>query len=243
MNSTSFEPYFLPYQTAWRQDAARLRICQKSRQIGLSYVDSYDSVLKAAVAPGRDVWVMSRDEAQAKQYIRYCKRWASILQLAAQDFNEQLFKAKDGKAAKVQVLAFASGSSIYALSSNPDAIVGKTGHVKLDAFALHKDQRTLYAVAKPVIQWGGTLSIISTHRGIGTVFNEIIIDIREHGNRMGWSLHTIPIQTAVDQGLVEKINAANAARTGGESAPGNPGKLGTIRVPRLVVLASRVSRG
>jgi len=223
VNSTSFEPYFLPYQTAWRQDAARLRICQKSRQIGLSYVDSYDSVLKAAVAPGRDVWVMSRDEAQAKQYIRYCKRWASILQLAAQDFNEQLFKAKDGKAAKVQVLAFASGSSIYALSSNPDAIVGKTGHVKLDAFALHKDQRTLYAVAKPVIQWGGTLSIISTHRGIGTVFNEIIIDIREHGNRMGWSLHTIPIQTAVDQGLVEKINAANAARTGGESAPGNPG--------------------
>jgi phage FluMu gp28-like protein len=160
---------------------------------------------------------MSRDEAQAKQYIRYCKRWANVLQHAAEDFGEQVFTLKDGKAAKVQVLAFASGFSIYALSSNPDAIVGKTGHVKLDEFALHKDQRTLYAVAKPVIQWGGTLSIISTHRGIGTVFNEILTDIAQKGNRMGWSLHTIPLQTAVEQGLVERINASNAAH--GLAAP------------------------
>jgi phage FluMu gp28-like protein len=219
VNSTCSEPYFLPYQTAWRRDSARLRICQKSRQIGLSYVDSYDSVLKAALVTGRDVWVMSRDEAQAKQYIRYCKRWANVLQYAAEDFGERVFTLKDGKAAKVQVLAFASGFSVYALSSNPDAIVGKTGHVKLDEFALHKDQRTLYAVAKPVIQWGGTLSIISTHRGIGTVFNEIIMEIREKGNRMGWSLHTIPIQTAVEQGLVERINASNTRRGGGSAGP------------------------
>lgn len=198
----------MPYQTAWRRDESRLRICQKSRQLGLSYVDSYDSVLKAALARGRDVWVMSRDEAQAKQYIRYCKRWASILDCAAGELGEWVFAPGGGKAAKVQVLSFASGFSIYALSSNPDAIVGKTGHVKLDEFALHKDQRTLYAVAKPVIQWGGTLSIISTHRGIGTVFNEIIVEILERGNRMGWSLHTLPIQTAVEQGLVERIEAS-----------------------------------
>ena len=209
MNSTCSKPYFLPYQTDWHRDSSRLKLCQKSRQIGLSYVDSYDSVVKAALAGGRDVWVMSRDEAQAKQYIRYCKRWAAILDCAARDFGEQVFTSGNGKAAKVQVLTFASGFSIYALSSNPDAIVGKTGHVKLDEFALHKDQRTLYAVAKPVIQWGGTLSVISTHRGIATVFNEIVTDIRERGNRMGWSLHTIPIQTAVEQGLVEKIAAAN----------------------------------
>ena len=206
--------YFLPYQRAWREDEARLKICQKGRQIGLSYIDSYDSVLKAALQPRRDVWVMSRDETQAKQYIRYCKRWANILQCAATDYGEQVLTARNGKAVQVQVLSFASRASIYALSSNPDAIVGKTGHVKLDEFALHKDQRTLYAVAKPVIQWGGSLSVISTHRGVGTVFNELIEDIRQRGNRMGWSLHTIPVQIAVDQGLVEKINAA----TGGNDS-------------------------
>src|SRR5436190_4858359 len=205
----SNDTYFLPYQRAWRMDPARLKICQKSRQIGLSYVDSYDSVLKAVLRPGLDVWVMSRDEAQAKQYIRYCKHWANILHYAANDHGEQVFTAHNGKAVQVQVLSFASRASIYALSSNPDAIVGKSGHVKLDEFALHKDQRTLYAVAKPVIQWGGTLSIISTHRGAHTVFNEILNDIKHRGNPMGWSLHEIPIQKAVDQGLVEKINSAN----------------------------------
>lgn len=201
--------YFLPYQREWLLDASRLKLCQKSRQIGLSYADSYDSVRKAAVRPGgRDVWVMSRDEVQAKQYIRYCRRWANILHYAAADHAQRVFVLPNGKAATVQVLTFASGASVYALSSNPDAIVGKSGHVKLDEFALHKDQRTLYAVAKPVIQWGGTLSLISTHRGAGTVFNEIITDIERRGNPMGWSLHTVPIQKAVEQGLVEKIDAA-----------------------------------
>src|SRR6266478_3060587 len=203
--------YFLPYQIAWIRDKSHLRICEKSRQVGLSYADSYDSVRKAGVKGGRTVWVMSRDEAQAKQYICYCKKWARVLNYAAHDWGEQLFVARNGKPVQVQVLSFATGASIYALSSNPDAIVGKSGHVKLDEFALHKDQRTLYAVAKPVIQWGGTLSIISTHRGIGTVFNQILRDIKERRNPMGWSLHEIPIEAAVAQGLVQKINAATGA--------------------------------
>jgi phage FluMu gp28-like protein len=202
------ERYFLPYQSAWILDKSHLRICEKARQVGLSFADAYDSVRKAAAKGGLDVWVMSRDEVQAKQYIIYCKRWANVLKYAAEDLGEQVFTSDSGQAIKVQVLTFASGAHVYALSSNPDAIVGKTGHVKLDEFALHKDQRQLYAVAKPVIQWGGTLSVISTHRGVGTVFNEIIRDIRERGNPMGWSLHSIPIQKAVEEGIVEKINTA-----------------------------------
>lgn len=202
------ETYFMPYQAEWINDSSRLRICEKGRQIGMSYADSYDSVKKAAVKNGRDVWVMSRDEVQAKQYILYCKRWANVLKYAAEDHGEQVFALDNGKSVKVQVLSFASGANVYALSSNPDAIVGKTGHVKLDEFALHKDQRQLFAVAKPVTQWGGTLSVLSTHRGVGTVFNSLIADIKERGNKMGWSLHTIPIQRAVDDGIVEKINAA-----------------------------------
>ena len=202
------ESYFLPYQRAWITDGAALRLCQKGRQVGMSYADSYDSVRKAAQRGGRDVWVMSRDEVQAKQYILYCKRWANVLKYAAEDHGEQVFTLENGKAVKVQVLSFASGANVYALSSNPDAIVGKTGHVKLDEFALHKDQRQLFAVAKPVIQWGGTLSIISTHRGVATVFNSLVKDVLEGGNRMGWSLHTVPIGRAVEDGVVEKIDRA-----------------------------------
>jgi len=203
------EKYFLPYQVDWCKDPSRLRICQKSRQIGMSYADSYDTVVKAGNVNGRDVWVMSRDAVQAKQYILYCKRWAKVLKYAAGDVTQQTLYTEEGKPFHVQSIGFASGATIYALSSNPDAIVGKTGHVKLDEFAIHKDQRELYRYAKPVIQWGGTLSVISTHRGTMTVFNQFIQDIVHRGNPMGWSLHTIPVQRAVEAGIVEKINAAS----------------------------------
>jgi phage FluMu gp28-like protein len=209
--SAADEKYFLPYQTTWIHDAAHLRIVEKGRQIGLSYADSYDSVRKVTAPNAKlPVWVVSRDEIQAKQYLLYCKRWARVLAFAAEDMGEVLIDRDKNLTA--QVLKFKNDQCIYSLSSSPDAIVGKTGHVKLDEFALHKDQRTLYAVAKPVIQWGGTLSIISTHRGVGTVFNELITDIKQRGNKMGWSLHTIPIQRAVDDGLVEKINKATGRK-------------------------------
>lgn len=200
--------YFMPYQAKWIKDTASLRIVEKSRQIGLSYAESYRDVKLAAGDRGLDVWVMSRDEVQAKEFMRYCQRWAKILNHAAKDLGEVIIEDRDGKAIKVQATEFTNGRRIYCLSSNPDAIVGKTGHVVLDEFALHKDQRQLIAVAKPVTQWGGTLTIISTHRGHQTLFNDLIRGVRERGNPMGWSLHTIPITTAVEQGLVEKIAAA-----------------------------------
>ena len=201
--------FFYQSQADWIRDESGLMLCEKGRQLGFSYAHSYKITRRAAKTGAKDEWVMSRDEIQAKQFILYCKRWAKVLKYAAADHGEQVLSTEDGKAIKVQVLTFASGASIYALSSNPDAIVGKTGHVSLDEFALHKNQRELYAVAKPVTQWGGTLAIISTHRGVGTVFNQIIRDIRERGNPMGWSLHSVPVQKAVAEGLVEKINAAS----------------------------------
>ena len=220
--SSSPNKFFYKSQRDWISDAAPLCICEKGRQLGFSYAHSYKVVSRVALEGAKDEWVMSRDEIQAKQFVIYCKRWANVLKYAAEDLGEQVFISDAGKQICVQVLKFASGASIYALSSNPDAIVGKTGHVTLDEFALHKSQRELYAVAKPVTQWGGTLSIISTHRGIATVFNEIVKKIKEgrassphsltdsltHSLDFAsaWSLHSVPVQKAVEEGLVEKIN-------------------------------------
>src|SRR5205814_2966896 len=141
----------------------------------------------------------------AKLSLENCKDWAEFLHIGAVDLGEMVFDQVNKYSA--YVLQFANGRRIYSLSSNPNALAGKCGHVKIDEFALHKDQRLLYRVAQPVTTWGGTLSIISTHRGVATVFNELIRDIVENGNPMGWSLHTVPIQKAVEEGLVERINA------------------------------------
>jgi phage FluMu gp28-like protein len=178
---------------------------QKSRQVGISFADAYDSVKKAAPVGARlDVWVSSRDEAQARLYIEDCKFWAKLLQIRSRELGEIIFDSKAN--ASACALEFPSGRRIYSLSSNPNALAGKRGHVKLDEFALHEDQRLLYRVAKPVTTWGGQLCLISTHRGAQTVFNQLLRDITEKGNPMGWSLHTVPLQKAVEQGLVERIN-------------------------------------
>ena len=199
------QKYFYPGQIKWLADKNPLRIIEKSRQVGMTYVDAYDSVKKASVAGAKfDVWVSSSNETQARLYLEDCKYWAKYFHLKARDYGEVVFDKKNKFSA--YVLQFANGRRIYCLSSNPDALAGKRGHVKLDEFALHEDQRRLFTVAKPVTMWGGQLSIISTHRGRGTLFNQIIEDVRNGRNRMGWSLHSLPLHQAVEEGLVERIN-------------------------------------
>jgi len=201
----SYLHYFIKSIRAWILDNSRLKILQKGRQVGGSNGDDYHSVITASREGARfDVFITSRDEVQAKLSLENCKRWADLLQIGAVDLGEMVFDRQSRVTA--YVLEFANRRRIYSLSSNPNALAGKCGHVKIDEMALHADQRLLYRVAKPVTTWGGTLSVISTHRGANTVFNQIIRDIIENGNPMGWSLHTLPLQKAVEEGMVERIN-------------------------------------
>src|SRR6266581_9537081 len=199
-------PYLLPFQARWMNDGARLKIVEKSRQIGFSSTTALSALKRIAIQGARlDVFVSSRDEMQAQLFIEDARRWSAVFALGARALGEMLIDPKSG--ANAYVLECANGRRIYSLSSNPNALAGKRGHVVLDEFALHEDQRLLYRVAKPVTTWGGQLEIISTHRGANSVFNQIVRDIVERGNPMGWSHHKVTLEDAVEQGLVERINA------------------------------------
>src|SRR5437899_3338578 len=215
------EPYLLPYQLRWVRDNSPLKIMEKSRQIGISFATAYSAVKRVGAVDARlEVWVSSRDEVQARLFLEDCEYWAKELQLIAQARGEKVFDSDKGFSA--YVLRFQNGRCIYSLSSNPNALAGKRGHVVLDEFALHPDQRLLYRIAKPVTTWGGQLEIISTHRGVGSVFNQIITDIKERGNPMGWSHHRVTLEDAVAQGLVEKINAKSRSPEVGRALPSAP---------------------
>jgi phage FluMu gp28-like protein len=204
-NVFPFETWCLPTQLAWLNDPHPLRIWEKSRQVGATKTDALDSVLKASPAGARyDVWVSSRDEFSASLYLDDCRAWAKLLHLAATYKGRVLLDRKSNSSG--YVLQFANRRSIYCLSSNPNVFAGKRGHVKLDEFALHPDQRLLYQVAKPVTTWGGTLSIISTHRGPATLFNQIILSIRQNPHASPWHLFSYPLQKAIAEGIVERIN-------------------------------------
>src|SRR5438045_2038 len=131
---SALDRIFLPYQIAWIRDQSPLKLIEKSRQIGITLADAYDSVRKVCVRGARhDVWITSRDEKQAELYVEDCKKLAALLHIAAKDHGKKVLDAK-GKI-NARVLSFPSGRSIYSLSSNPDALAGKRGHVKLDEFA------------------------------------------------------------------------------------------------------------
>jgi len=193
----------LPYQAAWVKDGSRLKLAEKSRQIGWTWCSAYRLVSTKSMADARlDAWISSRDDIQARLFLEDCKGFATLLQTAAEDLGEQ---AIDDKGHTAYVLAFANKLRAHSMSSNPDAQAGKRGDRILDEFALHPDPRKLYSIAYPGITWGGSMEIFSTHRGTGNFFNELVREIREKGNPKRISLHRVTLQDALDQGFLFKL--------------------------------------
>ncbi|MEZ5790489.1 MAG: terminase family protein [Nitratireductor sp.] len=195
---------FLPYQGRWINDHSRLKLMEKGRQIGVSWATAYATVQRTGVKGARhDQWVSSRDDIQARLFLEDCRLWTDSLEIAANDMGEQIIDASAKHTA--YVLRFASGRRIISMSSNPDAQAGKRGGRVLDEFALHPDPRKLWSIAYPGITWGGSLEVISTHRGSRNFFNQLIREVREGGNRKKISLHTVTLQTALDEGFLWKL--------------------------------------
>lgn len=193
----------LPYQAAWVTDPSRLKIAEKSRQIGWTWATAYGLVRRKSLKSARlDAWISSRDDIQARLFLEDCKAFANILQTGAEDLGERAIDA-DGHSA--YVLAMGNGLRVHSMSSNPDAQAGKRGDRVLDEFALHPDPRKLYAIAYPGITWGGSMEIFSTHRGSANFFNGLIQEIRHKGNPKAFSLHTVTLQDALDQGFLAKL--------------------------------------
>lgn len=195
---------FLPFQGGWIKDESRLKLMEKSRQIGLSWSTAYACDERTATLGARfDQWVSSRDDLQARLFIEDCKMFAGIMNMAAKDLGEVVLDPKDRISA--YVIEFASGRRIHSMSSNPDAQAGKRGSRVLDEFALHPDPRKLWSIAYPGITWGGSMEVISTHRGSHNFFNQLIREVRENGNPKKISLHRVTLKDALDQGFLFKL--------------------------------------
>lgn len=196
--------FFLPYQKLWIQDHSRIKIMEKSRQIGMSWAAAYALVRRQSTSHNHlDAWVSSRDQTQARLFLEDCKAFAKTLNLATSPLGTQLIP--NSKKSSSLVLQFSNNSRIHSLSSNPNAQAGKRGSRLLDEFALHANPQHLYTIAYPGITWGGQLEIISTHRGATNFFNRLIQEITLNGNPKKISHHRVTLQNALDQGLLKKL--------------------------------------
>lgn len=201
---------YLPYQSRWILDASRLKLMEKSRQIGLSWSTAYAAVERTSAQGARfDQWVSSRDDIQARLFLEDCKLWARISNMAAKDLGEVVLDERQRITA--YCIEFPNGRRINSMSSNPDAQAGKRGGRILDEFALHPDPRKLWSIAYPGITWGGNMEVISTHRGSQNFFNTLVREAREHGNPKKLSLHRVTLQDALEQGFLWKLQQMLAA--------------------------------
>ena len=193
-------PLFLPYQVAWLKDGSLVKVWEKSRRIGATFVQSYEDVRDIIRGTVPAVWFSSADETAAREYIIYCMQWIKLLSLAKN--GDEAVLDIQRKTGTLQI-HFANGRRITALTSNPKAFRSKGGKVVLDEFAHHDDDAALWKAAKPAITWGYPLRILSTHNGKQSLFYQFVENIKK--GTLPWSLHTTGIHTAVDMGLADKI--------------------------------------
>ena len=195
----------LQYQQDWIKDTSPVKVCEKSRRVGLSWAEAADAALTGSAdrgAGGDDTWYIGYNQDMAKEFIRDVGDWAKHFQLAAGEMEEEVFKDED-KDILTFVIKFASGYRVTALSSRPSNLRGKQGRVVIDEAAFHDDLQGLIKAAMALLMWGGKVRIISTHDGDGNPFNELVLDCR--AKKVPYSLHRIEFKAAIAQGLFQRI--------------------------------------
>lgn len=208
---------FCPYQKAWIDDPADLKLAEKSRRVGFSYGDAYASV-EDAVADRCDTFYSSADLSAAREYVGYCKEFAEVYNAVGMSEweGEELVPVTDesGKVIDEQKiytikLVFDNGRRILCGSSNPNFFRSKGGNAKMDELAFHKDQHALFKAAHATSQfWGYQLSGWSSHHGEGSYFNAMLKQAR--AGQLKASVHRVTIYDAMEQGIVERIRMRKA---------------------------------
>ena len=197
----------LGYQKRWVRDRSPVKVCEKSRRIGLSWASAYDAVVRAAAGRG-DVSYMSFNKDMTEGFVGDCADWAEKLHGLALHIGQEVLSDDKGRAVHKFSLSFPSGKKIEALTSLPRNLRsrGRPGDRAIIDEAAHVDDiDEIIKAAMAITTWGGSVEIISTHNGEQNPFNLLVRDIK-NGNQP-YGLHTIPLADALADGLYKRILA------------------------------------
>lgn len=200
---------FLPYQQKWFEDESQIMIAEKSRRTGLTWAEAGRNVINAAKPKKRrgcNTFYVGSKQEMALEYIAACALFARAFnELAEADVYEQTFwdNAKKEEILTYMIRFPKSGHKIQALSSRPSNLRGLQGDVVIDEAAFHESLEELLKAALALTMWGNKVRLISTHNGVDNPFNTYIQDAKE--GRKDYSIHTITLDQAIEQGLYRRI--------------------------------------
>ncbi|WOF75324.1 hypothetical protein QMT40_002995 [Parvibaculaceae bacterium PLY_AMNH_Bact1] len=200
----------MQHQKDWLADTSTLKLAEKGRRTGITFAEALDDTLIAATKRtegGDNVFYIGDTKDKGREFIGYVAHFAKVVSGELGEIEEFVFKEQreDGSANEISAyrVRFASGFRVEALSSRPENIRGLQGVVVIDEAAFHIDVRGVLDAVNALLIWGGKIRVISTHNGVKNPFNELIADAKS--GEPPFSLHFIPFQTAVDNGLYERV--------------------------------------
>lgn len=198
------------HQLDWIEDKSDLKFGEKGRRTGITYAEALDDTLIAAAARsagGDNVFYIGDTKDKGREFIGYVAHFARVVAKELCQIEDFLFEDRldDGSSRMISAyrVRFASGFRVEALSSRPENIRGLQGVVVIDEAAFHKDVRQVIDAVNALLIWGGRIRVISTHNGVLNPFNELKREIL--AGKVPYSLHFIPFQAAVDNGLFRRV--------------------------------------
>lgn len=185
----------LPYQREFVSDKSRFKIWLSSRQIGKSFGTAFEAAADCAKHPGAEWLVMSAGQRQADEWMLKASRLSRAIALEMAGTDE---------AVRVEVSAseirFSNGARILSVPANPDTARGYSANLVLDEFAIHEQDREIWAAVFPTVtnELSGQkkIRVVSTPKGRGNKFAELW----EEGGAQ-WSRHKVTLDDAIAAGL------------------------------------------
>lgn len=186
---------FYPFQRDWLLDGSSFGVCNKARQIGMSFATGGIGVLWGAFH-GETTTIISKGQRESDTVFEKCQRHVELLQYAGSKLANTT-RNNDGE------IVFVSGGAIVALPSTAGRSF--SGNVLLDEFAYQERADEVWDNAAAVAMLPGfKVRVISTPNGVGNGFynlwNLATSPERQAEEGTIWSSHEVPIALAVAQG-------------------------------------------
>ena len=179
----------LDYQQEDVDSEARFRWNCWARQTGKSFTKSLRRILRGLSRKRTQVF-LSAGERQSRELMEKARQHCQALKIASELRHDRFHFG-----ARQLELALPGGVRIIALSANPQTARGYTGDVFLDEFAMHAQDREIWAAMFPSILRGdGELDVASTPKGKNNLFYHLQSNPR-------FETSTVTLPTAIERGL------------------------------------------
>ncbi len=191
----------LSYQRQDVESAARFRWNCRARQTGKSFTKSLRRLLRGLIRRRNQVF-LSAGERQCRELMDKARQHCQALQIDCQYHDCRFF---DNLSIKQLEIVVPNRVRIIGLPANPQTARGYTGDVLLDEFAMHVEDRAVWAAMLPTLMRGdGEVDIASTPRGKSNLFYDL------RSNPL-FSISTMTLPQAIEQGLAVNIEEMRQA--------------------------------